>query len=179
MEHHSVAVLWCLFCVYGTPLCSCQKTVTEISKNPTIFIFVFEAPDKIKWYSYSLVESLWTGCCWYIWHFFLAESQIVYILHCMVLIYNLHLFRIYGSDRYDIKKKYSSLEKFSSKRCMFVQCTCMCKRYLFVNCTCTPMPCFLLIETNFKIQEMKASVKLASLLDIDKEILETSYHASI
>lgn len=104
MEHHSVAVLWCLFCVYGTPLCSCQKTVTEISKNPTIFIFVFEAPDKIKWYSYSLVESLWTGCCWYIWHFFLAESQIVYILHCMVLIYNLHLFRIYGSDRCDIKK---------------------------------------------------------------------------
>jgi hypothetical protein len=41
------------------------------------------------------------------------------------------------------------------------------------------MPCFLLIEKAFKIQEMKASVKLASLLDIDKEILETSYHASI
>lgn len=41
------------------------------------------------------------------------------------------------------------------------------------------MPWFLLIEKAFKIQEMKASVILARLLDIDKEILETSYHASI
>jgi hypothetical protein len=31
----------------------------------------------------------------------------------MVLIYNLHLFRIYGSDRYDIKKKNTVVWKSS------------------------------------------------------------------